>query len=111
VISNSRRAVYGYDQRVEAFGTEGMAISENHPENNTRLYGASFTDKKAPLLNFFIERYAQAFASEIDAFVDAVEKAVPPAVGYEDGHKALLLAEAAILSVREGRPVKLSEME
>lgn len=111
VISNSRRAVYGYDQRVEAFGTEGMAISENHPENNTRLYGASSTDCKAPLLNFFIERYAQAFASEIDAFVDAVEKNEPVAVGFDDGHKALLLAEAAILSVREGRPVKLSEME
>ena len=63
------------------------------------------------MLNFFIERYAQAFASEIDAFVDAVEKAVPPAVGFEDGYKALLLAEAALLSVRERRPVKLSEME
>lgn len=111
VISNSRRAVYGYDQRVEAFGTDGMAISENHTENNIRICGAEFTDRKAPLLNFFIERYAQAFASEIDAFVDAVENETPPTVGFEDGHKALLLAEAAILSVREGRPVILSEME
>ena len=111
VISNSRRAVYGYDQRVEAFGTEGMAISENHPENNTRLFAASHTDSKAPLLNFFIERYAQAFASEIDAFVDAVEHSEPPAVGFDDGYKALLLAEAAILSVREGRPINLSELE
>jgi myo-inositol 2-dehydrogenase/D-chiro-inositol 1-dehydrogenase len=111
VISNSRRAVYGYDQRVEAFGAQGMAISENHPENNTRLYSADFTDRKAPLLNFFVERYAQAFSSEIDAFVDAVTSQTPPAVGFEDGLKALLLAEAAILSVREGRPVHLSEME
>lgn len=110
VISNSRRAVYGYDQRVEAFGTKGMAISENHPENNMRLYGASYTDSKAPLQNFFIERYAQAFASEIDAFVDLAENRTPT-VGFDDGHKALLLAEAAILSVRDGRPVKLSEME
>ena len=110
VISNSRRAVYGYDQRVEAFGTEGMAISENHPENNTRLYGASHTDSKAPLLNFFIERYAQAFALEIDAFVDMAKNGTPT-VGFDDGHKALLLAEAAIRSVRMGRPVKLSEVE
>ena len=110
VISNSRRAVYGYDQRVEAFGTEGMAISENHPENSTRLYGSSHTDSKAPLMNFFIERYAQAFASEIDAFVDLAENGTPT-VGFDDGHKALLLAEAAILSVREGRPIKLSEVE
>ncbi|WP_417208602.1 inositol 2-dehydrogenase [Antarctobacter sp.] len=111
VISNARRAVYGYDQRVEAFGSQGMVISENHPANNTRLYGASFTDRKAPLMNFFIERYAQAFASEIDAFVDAAEKKLPPAVGFDDGLRALLLAEAAILSVREGRPVNLSEVE
>jgi myo-inositol 2-dehydrogenase/D-chiro-inositol 1-dehydrogenase len=110
VISNSRRAVYGYDQRVEAFGTAGMAISENHPETNTRLYGAEYTDQKAPLLNFFIERYSQAFASEIDAFVDAIETGTAPAVGFDDGQKALLLAEAAILSVRKGRPVQLSEV-
>ena len=110
VISNSRRAVYGYDQRVEAFGTAGMAISENHPETNTRLYGADYTDQKAPLLNFFVERYSQAFASEIDAFVDAIETGTAPPVGFDDGQKALLLAEAAVLSVRKGRPVQLSEV-
>ncbi|SMX41104.1 inositol 2-dehydrogenase [Maliponia aquimaris] len=111
VISNSRRAVYGYDQRIEAFGSGGMAISENHAETNMRLYGASGTDQAPPLLNFFIERYAQAFASEIDAFVDAVETGTAPAVGYEDGHKALVLAEAAILSVREGRTVHVKELD
>ncbi len=111
VISNSRRAVFGYDQRVEAFGSKGMAISDNHAENNTRLYAAEFTDRKAPLLNFFIERYTQAFASEIDAFVDAIETGTAPAVGFDDGHKALALAEAAVLSVKENRPVKLSEVK
>lgn len=109
-ILNSRRAVYGYDQRVEAFGDAGMAISENRAENNARVYGAEFTDQAAPLLNFFIDRYGQAFASEIDAFVDAVETGQAPTVGFADGQKALELAEAAILSVREGRPVKLSEV-
>lgn len=111
VITNSRRAAFGYDQRIEAFGSEGMMISDNQTETNTRLYAVDYTDRKPPLLNFFIERYAQAFATEIDAFVDAVENGVPVPVGYDDGHKALLLAEAAILSVREGRPVKLSEVE
>ena len=111
VISNSRRAVYGYDQRVEAFGSEGMAISENQSDGNTRLYAAAYTDQKAPLLNFFIERYAQAFSSEIDAFVEVVEKGTPVPVGFDDGQKALALAEAAILSVREGRPIALSEVE
>lgn len=110
VISNSRRAVYGYDQRVEAFGDAGMALSENHPERTVRLFNASATDSQPPLLNFFIERYAQAFAAEIDAFVDAVEQGKPAPVGFDDGAKALVLAEAAILSVREGRSVKVEEL-
>ena len=110
VIGNSRRAAYGYDQRVEAFGNAGMAISANRTESNLRLSCATFTDQAPPLLNFFIERYAQAFASEIDAFVDAVEKGVAPEVGFDDGEKALILAEAAVLSVREGRTVRMEEL-
>ncbi len=73
VITNSRRATYGYDQRVEAFGSKGMAISENVRENNATFHGAGFTGRGAPLLDFFIERYGAAFAAEISAFVDAVE--------------------------------------
>ena len=110
VITNSRRAVYGYDQRVEAFGDKGMAISENHPEHTTRLFALTHTQKSAPLKNFFIERYAQAFASEIDDFVDSVEQNSAPSVGFEDGYQALLLAEAALVSVREGRAVSLDQL-
>lgn len=110
IISNSRRAVYGSDQRIEAFGSEGMAISENHTENRVRLYGKDFTDQAAPLKDFFIERYGDAFAAEISAFVDAVEQGTAPAVGFEDGRQALILAEAARLSVREGRTVRISEI-
>lgn len=110
IISNSRRAVYGYDQRVEAFGSEGMAISENRPIDHVRVYGADFTDRAAPLKNFFIDRYADAFAAEISAFVDAVEQGRPVPVGFEDGRQALLLAEAAILSAAEGRTVNTSEI-
>ena len=109
VISNSRRAVYGYDQRVEAFGSAGMAISENRTPAHLRLYGADFTDQAQPLMNFFIDRYEQAFAAEIGEFVDAVEQGRAPSVGFEDGRQALMLAEAAIRSVRENRPVKTSE--
>lgn len=110
IITNSRRAVYGYDQRVEAFGSGGMAISENHRVNNMRLYAGDFTAQGAVLQNFFIERYAQAFAAEIDSFVDSVERGTPVEVGFEDGRLALLLAEAAIRSVAEGRTVKTSEL-
>ena len=110
VISNSRRAVYGYDQRVEAFGDKGMAISENRRPNGMRLHGAEETDVAAPLMNFFIDRYREAFDAEIDAFVDAIERGVDPEVGFEDGRLALVLAEAALLSVRLGRPVNVSEV-
>ena len=109
LISNSRRAAYGYDQRVEAFGSGGMALSENHTEHNMRLFGAGFTDQAPSYLNFFIERYGAAFAAEIDAFVDCVETGAPPAVGFEDGEKALVLAEAAARSLREGRTVRVEE--
>lgn len=110
VITNSRRAVYGYDQRVEAFGSAGMAISENRKMTNMQLYGADFTAQGAVLQNFFIDRYAEAFAAEIDSFVDAVEQGRPVEVDFEDGRIALLLAEAARRSVAEGRTVATSEM-
>ncbi len=110
VINNSRRSVYGYDQRVEAFGDAGMAISENRALNGMHLYGADFTDARPPLMNFFIDRYAEAFAAEIGAFVDAVEKGAAPAVGFEDGRQALILAEAALRSVAEGRTMSTREI-
>lgn len=110
IINNSRRAVYGYDQRVEALGSGGMAVSENRPLNHLRLYGESFTDQAAPLMNFFIERYADAFAAEISAFVDAIENGTAPEVGFEDGRQALILAEAAIRSIAEGRTVNTNEI-
>jgi myo-inositol 2-dehydrogenase / D-chiro-inositol 1-dehydrogenase len=110
IINNSRRAVYGYDQRVEALGSEGMATSENRRAQNARLYSAKFTEQGEPYLNFFIERYVEAFNAELGAFADAVEKGAPPEVGFEDGRLALVLAEAALKSAREGRVVKVSEV-
>ncbi|MDT8871815.1 hypothetical protein RAA17_13640 [Komagataeibacter rhaeticus] len=102
VLINAREAAYGYDQRVEAFGSRGMAVSENRRPHHMVLSGADFTDHAAPLLNFFIERYREAFDAEIDAFVDAVENGHPVAVGYNDGRQALVLAEAALKSLHEG---------
>jgi len=110
IITNSRRAVYGYDQRVEALGDAGMAVSENHRVHNMQLHSADFTAQGAPLQNFFIERYVEAFAAEIDSFVDAVEKGTPLEVDFEDGRKALILAEAAIRSLAERRTVAVSEV-
>lgn len=109
-IINSRRAVYGYDQRVEAFGSAGMLVSENHPVTQLRSYGADFTNRGAPLMDFFIERYGAAFRAEIDAFADSIEKGVPPEVGFEDGRAALVLAEAAIRSVKERRTIMVRDI-
>jgi myo-inositol 2-dehydrogenase/D-chiro-inositol 1-dehydrogenase len=110
VITNSREALYGYDQRVEAHGSQGMAVSENRRPHQMQLSGKGFSNHAAPLLNFFIERYREAFDAEIDAFVEAIEQNLPPVVGFEDGRRALALAEAALKSVAEGRAVKVSEV-
>jgi myo-inositol 2-dehydrogenase/D-chiro-inositol 1-dehydrogenase len=111
IITNSREALYGYDQRVEAFGSKGMAVSENRRPNQMILSGTGFSNKAAPLLHFFIERYREAFDAEIDAFVKAVETNQPAVVGFDDGQKALALAEAALKSIAEGRSVKVSEVD
>lgn len=111
IISNSREALYGYDQRVEAFGSKGMAISENRRPNQVIISGKGFSNHAAPLLHFFIERYREAFDAEIDAFVKAVETNQPAVVGFDDGQKALALAEAALKSIAEGRAVKVSEFD
>ena len=109
-INNSRTAVYGYDQRVELLGTQGMLISGNRKPHELARYSATRTEAAKPYLNFFIERYQEAFNAEIDAFVDAIETGRAPEVGFEDGRRALVLAEAAMKSAAEGRTVRVSEI-
>jgi myo-inositol 2-dehydrogenase/D-chiro-inositol 1-dehydrogenase len=108
-INNSRRAVYGYDQRVEAFGAKGMVQSDNLRASTLTKYGAAATDAKEPLLNFFIERYTRAYLDELNEFVDCVDKGRKPSVGFEDGRRALILADAAWKSLRSGKTVKIAE--
>ncbi|NBT32420.1 MAG: inositol 2-dehydrogenase [Rhodobacteraceae bacterium] len=108
VITNSRRATYGYDQRIEVLGSDGMASAMNMAEANIEIAnGKGF--HRPPLLNFFMTRYVAAYANEIAGFITAMtEKTTTPTTG-EDGLAALLLAEAALKSVAEGRTVKVSE--
>jgi myo-inositol 2-dehydrogenase/D-chiro-inositol 1-dehydrogenase len=105
-ISNSRRAVYGYDQRIEAFGSKGALRAENVVESTVAFAGADgiVTDKPLP---FFLERYAEAYRRELDHFIRAVADGTAPLVGGEDGVRALALADAAVKSQRTGRAVKL----
>ncbi len=109
-INNSRTAVYGYDQRVELLGSTGMVASGNRKPHEVTRFSAAATETASPYLFFFIERYAEAFRAEIDAFVDCVETGAPPLVGFEDGRRALILAEAAYRSLAERRMVRVDEI-
>jgi len=109
-INNSRTSTYGYDQRVELLGTTGMVISGNRKPHELTAYGAKSVENALPYLDFFIERYREAFTNEITAFADSIENGTPVQVGFEDGQKALILAEAAMKSALEGRFVKVSEV-
>ncbi len=105
-ISNSRRAVYGYDQRIEVFGSGGMVRAANRTPTTVERVdaGGATTDKP---LYFFLERYAEAYRAELDHFFDCVEAGTAPMAGPEDGRRALVLAEAAEESVKTGRAVKV----
>lgn len=106
-INNSRRCAYGYDQRVEAFGEGGMLQAGNRRPTTVEAWGAGRTAAMDPVLDFFIERYAEAYLAEIDHFVDCVEKGAVPLAGFEEGRQALRLADAAVESMRSGRAVRL----
>ncbi len=105
-INNSRRAVYGYDQRVEAFGRNGMLCSDNLRPTSLIRYGKTSTTRD-PLLHFFLERYQQSYRAELDDFIDAVEQGRNTSVTFEDGRRALLLANAAEQSLRTGTAISL----
>ena len=104
VITNSRRATYGYDQRVEVLGSGGMVAAENQREVSIEIAdGAGF--QRPPLLDFFMTRYTAAYAAEIAAFVAGLRDGTPLAPSGADGLAALLLADAAVRSVAEGRRI------
>ncbi len=106
-INNSRRASYGYDQRVEVHGSLGRLIAGNRVGSTVEQADATAVSTDRPL-HFFLERYAEAYRIELAAFIEAVAKGTPMPVGAADGRQALLLAEAALRSVQEGRVVKLA---
>ncbi len=106
-ISNSRRAVYGYDQRIEAFGERGMLQAGNQRGTSLSYWGDHGTDIKDPVMNFFLERYTPAYMAEIDHFVDCIEAGKKPLAGFKEGLEALRLADAALESMRTGRTVEL----
>lgn len=108
-INNSRQAVYGYDQRVEVFGSKGMVdIKNDHPNTHT-FYGADGVVSEKPL-HFFLERYMDAYKNEMKAFVDCVVNDTPEPATVQDGRESVVVAMAALKSLQEKRPIKISEV-
>ena len=105
-VNSSFRSVYGYDQRIEAFGEKGMLISGNHQPTSLERHGSTGM-RRDPLLYFFIDRYAESYRREIGAFIEAIEAGAAPAIGLEDGRRALMIAEAGVRSAKSGAPVAL----
>ncbi len=110
VIDNSRKAAYGYDQRLEIFGDDGM-IQVNNNHHNTNVISDEKGIHHALPLDFFMDRYAKSYLKEIELFIDALVSNKEMPVGGEDGLEATLIAIAAKTSMQEGRPVKLSEIK
>jgi len=109
VIDNSRKAVYGYDQRVEVFGSGGMVtVRNNTPDSHIHLDQTGV--HSALPLNFFMERYTESYLREMRAFVEAVQGTQPVPVTGQDALLAVVIGLAAAKSARENRPVKLAEI-
>lgn len=106
MISNSRRATYGYDQRIEIHGSMGMVAAENQrPFSIEVANGDGYT--RPPLHDFFMTRYTEAYANEIAAFITAIEQGTAISPSGADGLAALKLADAAVQSVKEGKQIKV----
>ncbi|ADU72508.1 inositol 2-dehydrogenase [Pantoea sp. At-9b] len=106
-INCSRQAVYGHDQRIEAYGSAGMLLNDNLRPSTLRRFNKSATDARVPLVHFFLERYADAYRMELEAFISAVKHAKPVPVTPYDGYMALKLADCAQQSAETGLPVQL----
>ena len=108
-ISNSRRASFGYDQRIEVHGSAGMLTAQNVNENTVTVFNEAGVSSAKPLY-FFLERYAEAYRLELDSFIRCLKGEAVEVPTMEDGLQALRLAEAALLSLQQERKVNLSEL-
>ena len=109
VIDNSRRAAYGYDQRVEVFGSLGMAADENDGDSTVKVSTAAGVVGEKPQF-FFLERYMASFTEEMKQFIQAIVNDTEVPVGIHAGLMSVVLAKAAKKSLDEHRPVKISEI-
>jgi myo-inositol 2-dehydrogenase/D-chiro-inositol 1-dehydrogenase len=107
IITNSRHCSFGYDQRIELFGSKGMLISGNKNENEAQIYTKNNTSQKKPLMNFFIDRYVDAYKLQLDELASYTLKRKKPVSSFEDGRRALIIANAALESLKKKRQIKI----
>ena len=100
IITNSRHCSFGYDQRIELFGSKGMMISDNQRDLETSIYSKNSTNNKSLFKTFFIERYSEAYKIQLDDLVKLCKKSIKPIATFEDGRKSLILAETAKKSLK-----------
>lgn len=106
-IVNSRTCAFGYDQRLEAFGSAGALSADNLTATAVRKASSDQTEAKSRVMDFFLDRYIAAYSAELGSFIDAVDAGRPVSPNVRDGLAALVLAQAAGTSAREGRVVRL----
>ena len=107
IITNSRHCSFGYDQRIELFGSKGMIISDNQRDLETVLYSKNSTDNKTQLKNFFVERYSEAYKIQLNDLVNICKKNSKPLANFDDGRKSLILAEIAKKSLNSKKFEKI----
>jgi myo-inositol 2-dehydrogenase / D-chiro-inositol 1-dehydrogenase len=110
MIDNSRKAVYGYDQRVEMFGSKGVAVAQNKTPDTVVQSNADGVHSTLPMY-FFVERYAEAYQAEMRSFVQAVLEDRPTLVSGLDARAPVVIGYAAKKSAEENRPVRLKEID
>ncbi len=106
-INNSRSSAYGYDQRIELVGNKGMVLSDNKKINNVRKFSSN-GETTSVVEHFFLERYYDAFMNGLSSFATCIKNNTAPEVGFEDGRKALLLAEAAYESLKTHQMISVN---
>ena len=107
IITNSRHCSFGYDQRVELFGSKGMLISGNKSENETEIFTKNNTSQRKPLLNFFIDRYVDAYRLQLDELALYSRTKNSPISSFEDLRRALIIANAASTSLKLKKQIKI----
>ncbi|RBP46871.1 inositol 2-dehydrogenase [Garciella nitratireducens] len=110
VIDNSRQAVYGYDQRVEAFGSQGAISADNETETRVKVFTKDTVEEDKPLY-FFLERYNDAYIQEVQDFFDSIEQEKEVLCEFKDGIMAQRIAKAAKKSFEIGKPVKVEKLK